>query len=81
MEARYRAIALSRKETQVRFAADSSLEQGGFEPPVPLARFRGDFSGRRRGGRAISVVSKDFAFWGGPVVRIRFAPAASLSQQ
>src|SRR4029077_5723708 len=34
-KARYRAIAISRRETQVRFAADSSLEGTGFEPSVP----------------------------------------------
>src|SRR4029077_4333133 len=34
-KARYRAIAISRRETQVRFAAASSLEGDGFEPSVP----------------------------------------------
>jgi hypothetical protein len=59
------------------FVDDSPLERSGFEPSVPLARFRGDFRGEK-GPQAISVVSKDFAFFGGPVVRIRFAPAGSL---
>ena len=33
--------------------------------------------GEKKGPQVISVVWKDFAFRGGPVVRIRFAPEAS----
>src|ERR1700680_1924559 len=57
-KARYRAIALSRRETQVRFAADSSLEGDGFEPSVPVARepvylAEGELRGDRRAVKKI----------------------------
>src|SRR5437660_5534545 len=50
--------------SETEFAADSPLEQTGFEPPVPLAKARVIF-GEEKGPEVISVVSKDVVFFRG----------------
>src|SRR5712671_1673260 len=64
--------------------ADSPLEQSGFELPVPLSRngppaapAGSPCSNRRDRADAAVVLTPKV----GPAVRIRFPPAASLSQQ
>jgi len=65
--------------TAMRFAADSLLEESGFEPVVPATwptRSRPSLS---PGSHSHSCLRDQLVHREGPTVRIRFPPAASLS--
>ena len=49
--------SLSRRETELRFAADSPLEEGGFEPSVSMAEAR-DVGAVERWGNRKALDSK-----------------------
>jgi hypothetical protein len=62
---------------RIEFAADSPVEEAGFETSIPLTKYVALFAERCGQKRSIGVASNRLTISAGPEVRISLPPAAS----